>query len=138
MNKIIFFFCLMFSSLLFQVESLPLNLAKTTKSLLSVIGTGTYYDVSVGLGSCGHQSSDSEMVVAVNHGQMNNGANPNNNPHCGKKVKIIGETGKTIMATVVDTCPGCSEGCLDMSIALFKKVCGDPSMGVCDISWDFV
>lgn len=100
-----------------QVESRPLDLAKTASKLLSILGTGTYYDVSAGTGSCGQLNSDSDMVVAVSYKQMKNGANPNKNPRCNKKVKIIGKTGKPITATVVDTCPGCESGCLDMSSA---------------------
>lgn len=30
-------------------------------------------------------------------------------------VSITGKTGKTVQARIIDTCPGCAEGCLDMS-----------------------
>ncbi|OBZ89309.1 hypothetical protein A0J61_02654 [Choanephora cucurbitarum] len=142
-------------------ESRPLNLSKTAKNLLSILGRATFYDVSAGLGSCGRQSENSDMVVAVNHLQMDNvliGANPNKNPHCGRKVKIVGNTGKPVIAEIVDTCPGCSSGCLDMSsscmlnhiilkkqrtkvnivVLVFERVCGELSMGICPIKWDFV
>lgn len=100
-----------------RVESRPLNLGKTASKLLSILGTGTYYDVSAGTGSCGQLNSDDDMVVAVSHTQMKNGANPNKNPLCNKKVTIIGKTGKSVTARIVDTCPGCNSGCLDMSSA---------------------
>lgn len=120
MNKSFLFICLLLSLVccVFQpTEARPLNLAKTAKKLLSILGTGTYYDVAAGVGSCGQTNSNDDMVVAVNHGQMKNGANPNNNPHCDKKVKIVGKTGKSMEARIVDTCPGCAHGCLDMSSA---------------------
>ncbi|GAN10276.1 non-catalytic module family EXPN [Mucor ambiguus] len=141
MNKSFLFICLLLSLVccVFQpTEARPLNLAKAAKKLLSILGTGTYYDVAAGVGSCGQTNSNDDMVVAVNHGQMKNGANPNNNPHCNRKVKIVGKTGKSMEARIVDTCPGCENGCLDMSSALFEEVCGSLDLGVCQISWDFV
>ncbi|KAI8990972.1 RlpA-like double-psi beta-barrel-protein domain-containing protein-containing protein [Mycotypha africana] len=122
-----------------QVEPRPLNaIGKTAGKLLSILGTGTYYDVGAGLGSCGKMHHDNEMVVAVNHAQMKNGGNPNKNPRCGKKVKIVGKTKKAVEATIVDTCPGCAKGSLDMSPQLFKKVCGALTLGVCQIKWGFI
>ncbi|KAL0141047.1 RlpA-like double-psi beta-barrel-protein domain-containing protein-containing protein [Mucor lusitanicus] len=143
MNKSFFLsICLLLSLVccVFQpTEARPLNLAKTAKKLLSILGTGTYYDVAAGVGSCGQTNSNDDMVVAVNHGQMKNGANPNKNKYCNKKVKIVGKTGKSVEARIVDTCPGCANGCLDMSSACnIQKVCGSLDLGVCQISWDFV
>ena len=176
MNKLLLIICFAFLCLFSQTESRPLNLSKTAKNLLSILGRATFYDVSAGLGSCGRQSENSDMVVAVNHLQMDNGmwrmidfkhffshsvligANPNKNPHCGRKVKIVGNTGKPVIAEIVDTCPGCSSGCLDMSsscmlnhiilkkqrtkvnivVLVFERVCGELSMGICPIKWDFV
>lgn len=43
---------------------------------------------NVGLGSCGSTNSDSELVAAMNHGQMANGGNSNHNPSCGRRVSI--------------------------------------------------
>lgn len=76
MNKITFFVLLFISLFYFQstTEALPLNLGKTaSRLLLSIFGKGTYYDVAAGVGSCGELSSNDDMVVAVNHAQMNNG-----------------------------------------------------------------
>ncbi|KAI9472145.1 MAG: RlpA-like double-psi beta-barrel-protein domain-containing protein-containing protein [Benjaminiella poitrasii] len=141
MNKFVCFFLCIVLSLFYnvqQVQARPLNLVKAAGKLLSMLGTGTYYDVAAGYGSCGKMNSNDDMVVAVNYLQMENGANPNKNPHCDKSVKIIGKTGKAVVARIVDTCPGCSSGSLDMSSALFEKVCGDLALGVCQIRWDFV
>ncbi|CEP19647.1 hypothetical protein [Parasitella parasitica] len=140
MNKLFLCICLILSTfcVIQPAEARPLDLAKTAQKLLSILGTATYYDVAAGVGSCGEMNSNDDMVVAVNHGQMKNGANPNKNPQCNKKVKIVGKTGKTVQARIVDTCPGCDHGCLDMSSALFKKVCGKLELGVCQIKWNFI
>ncbi|KAI8643693.1 RlpA-like double-psi beta-barrel-protein domain-containing protein-containing protein [Parasitella parasitica] len=98
-------------------------------------GSGTYYQV--GSGSCGTYDTNSELVVAVNKAQMDNGSNPNNNPRCDKMVTITGDKG-TVTAKVVDTCPACANGALDMSPTTFKKVCGDLAEGVCNINWKFL
>ena len=85
-------------------------------------GEATHYQP--GLGSCGDNSDASEMVVAVSHSKYDAKAksqNPNENPFCGKKVKVTYE-GKSIEVKVVDRCPGCSENDLDLSPSAFKKL----------------
>jgi len=53
-----------------------------------IVYTGdiTYYDV--GLGSCGWISTPDEAVVAIPHGMMSNGVNPNDNPLCGTTITL--------------------------------------------------
>ncbi|KAI9364087.1 hypothetical protein BD770DRAFT_406889 [Pilaira anomala] len=99
-------------------------------------GSGTFYDVEVGSGSCGDYDSSADLVVAVNKAQMANGPNPNNNPTCQKTVYITGNMGST-SARVVDTCPSCAKGALDMSPKVFELVCGNLAIGVCTINWNF-
>ncbi|RKP39088.1 RlpA-like double-psi beta-barrel-protein domain-containing protein-containing protein, partial [Dimargaris cristalligena] len=98
-------------------------------------GDGTYYSPSVGTGSCGWDNSDSEKVVALNAPQFGNPANPNASPYCGKKVKITGPNGST-EAKIVDKCPVCKSGDLDMSPAAFDEV-GDQDAGRIPITWSF-
>lgn len=135
MNKSLFFICLILSifCVIQPLECRPLNLAKTAKKLLSILGTGTYYDVAAGVGSCGETNSNDDLVVAVNHGQMKNGANPNKNPYCNKNIKIVGKTGKSVQARIVDTCPGCDHGCLDMSSACKYHFFQYPFIHIIDI-----
>jgi hypothetical protein len=78
-------------------------------------GEGTFYDLETHVGICGKQSKNSEYVVAVNSEQMGEGGR--SNPHCGKNVEIIGPSGKTIEATIVDSCKTCKESGLDLSPA---------------------
>ncbi|KAI9477793.1 MAG: RlpA-like double-psi beta-barrel-protein domain-containing protein-containing protein [Benjaminiella poitrasii] len=108
--------------------------ASSSSSSGSYSGDGTYYDV--GLGSCGWTNSDSEMIVALNHVQMENGANSNNNPNCGKKIAVSGPKG-TVTVKIVDTCPGCDSGSVDLSPAAFEKI-ADLSQGRVPVTWDFV
>ncbi|CAO3701962.1 unnamed protein product [Rhizopus stolonifer] len=108
----------------------------TLKNKLKLFtGLSTYYEV--GPGSCGEYDDDSELVVALNIEQMNNGLNPNSNPNCEQSVYISGNHGNT-RARIVDTCPHCPTGTLDMSPTVFQIVCGPLSPGLCAIRWNFV
>lgn len=117
----------------------PTETAKASKSKSSGSSSGshsgdaTYYDA--GLGSCGQVSENSDMIVALNHGQMANGANPNNNELCGKTITAHGPKG-SVTVKIVDTCPGCANGDLDLSPAAFSKI-ADMAQGRVPITWDF-
>lgn len=52
---------------------------------------------------------------------MQNGANPNNNPTCGKYINVHGPKG-SVKVKVVDTCPPCVSGDLDLSPAAFNEI----------------
>lgn len=52
-----------------------------------------------------------------------NPGNPNNNPLCGREVTIA-YGGQSFQAKVVDTCEGCAEGDLDLSLGFFSHVTG--------------
>ncbi|KAI8368722.1 RlpA-like double-psi beta-barrel-protein domain-containing protein-containing protein [Blakeslea trispora] len=99
----------------------------------SFTGDGTYY--APGLGSCGWTNSENDMIAALNHGQMANGANSNNNPNCGRSVSIKGPKG-SVNVKIVDTCPGCASGDIDLSPAAFAKI-ADLSAGRVKISWSW-
>ncbi|GAN02161.1 riboflavin aldehydeforming enzyme [Mucor ambiguus] len=96
-------------------------------------GDATYYNT--GLGSCGWESAESEMIVALNHGQMENGANSNKNPNCGRHITATGPKG-SVTVKVVDTCPGCANGDLDLSPAAFAKI-ADMDAGRVPVSWSW-
>ncbi|KAL1923121.1 uncharacterized protein VTP21DRAFT_9497 [Calcarisporiella thermophila] len=94
-------------------------------------GDGTYYDV--GLGACGQTNSNGEMVAALNvaqYGGGNNGA-----PVCGKKAEVTGPKGK-VTVTIVDKCPGCANGDLDLSPSAFNQI-ADQAAGRVPISWQW-
>jgi hypothetical protein len=91
-------------------------------------GRGTFY--TPGLGNCGTTNYASQLVVAVSTQIYDNGA------HCGKSVQINYD-GKSVMAKVVDSCPGCGKDDLDMSSTAFGKL-APTSKGVIEINWEFV
>lgn len=99
-------------------------------------GDMTYYDVEVGLGSCGLPGKNSESLVALAPADMANGANPNANPHCGKTINIY-YNGAVTTATVHDTCPGCATGSIDVTDTLFAKVAPNGDGRVHGVSWSF-
>lgn len=66
---------------------------------------------------------------------MNNGENPNKNPLCGKYITAKGPKG-TVRVKIVDTCPPCKSGDLDLSIAAFGKI-ADYAAGRVPITWHF-
>ncbi|ORZ12225.1 RlpA-like double-psi beta-barrel-protein domain-containing protein-containing protein [Absidia repens] len=121
------------SILFFIAFLLTLNFTFTTAYPLegrssSFSGDATYY--TVGLGSCGKTSHDSQLVAALSSDLMSKGK------YCGKKIKIKTPTG-TVTATVVDTCPGCAKDSVDLSMAAFKKI-GKIAAGRISINWSFV
>jgi len=99
-------------------------------------GDMTYYDTSVGLGSCGTQGSNDERLVALAADVMANGANPNDNPKCGKTINIYYQ-GKTHTGTVVDTCPECQGGSIDVTQVLFEAVAPHGDGRVHGVQWSF-
>jgi rare lipoprotein A (peptidoglycan hydrolase) len=70
--------------------------------------------------------------VALNLGQVEN------DKHCGQRVYITNtDNGKSVAATVWDTCPGCGHESLDLSTGAFNAI-GAESTGVLPIVWSFV
>lgn len=100
-------------------------------------GDLTYY--AVGMGSCGITSTDDEKVVAVSHEIMSvyNGANPNKNPLCNTFITITGTDGQPYKAKIVDTCPGCDMGSLDLPEPYFNTITGNGNGRVSGIKWSF-
>ncbi|KAI8336437.1 RlpA-like double-psi beta-barrel-protein domain-containing protein-containing protein [Choanephora cucurbitarum] len=90
----------------------------------SMSGRATYYNV--GLGSCGKTNSDGEMVAALSGSFMSK-------KYCGRSITVKGGKG-SVTVKVVDTCPGCGKGDVDLSPAAFKKL-GALSKGVIPITW---
>ncbi|KZT28170.1 hypothetical protein NEOLEDRAFT_1176313 [Neolentinus lepideus HHB14362 ss-1] len=90
----------------------------------------TWYDV--GLGACGQTNVASDFVVALNADDFGAGYP---GPHCFQNIVITAE-GKTATAQIVDKCPGCPEGGLDLSEGLFSYF-ANPSVGVLTGSWNY-
>jgi hypothetical protein len=65
--------------------------------------------------------------------------NPNNNPLCGKKIRVVRfdervNANRSIDVTVVDRCVGCKAVDLDMSPSAFDVV-ANPDLGRVTGSW---
>lgn len=102
----------------------------------SFSGQGTYY--APGLGACGVTSLESDFIVAISHELYDAnaaGANPNNNPLCGKKITAFYE-GNSVEVTVVDRCEGCKYYDLDFSPSAFSKL-ANQDLGRIDITWEW-
>ncbi|CDS12427.1 hypothetical protein LRAMOSA04621 [Lichtheimia ramosa] len=97
-------------------------------------GDITYF--TPGLGSCGIESTAKDLIAALNAPQMANGDNPNHNKQCGRKAKVTGPKG-SVTVTIVDTCPPCKSGDLDLSPAAFGKV-ADFDDGRVKATWHWV
>jgi len=87
-------------------------------------------------------NTDSEPIVAISHIIFDSysaemAGNPNNNPLCGKYVTITGEDGSPYQAKVVDRCPSCDEGSLDLTQTLFDAVEPTGNGRVHNVSWKF-
>lgn len=91
-------------------------------------GEATYYDAN-GTGACGFAASNDFMVAAINDEQYSK-------ENCGKCVAVTGPNG-TVVVRIVDKCPGCSHGDLDLSQTAFSKI-AKLSAGRVKITWHFV
>ncbi|OCF44097.1 hypothetical protein I317_02050 [Kwoniella heveanensis CBS 569] len=94
-------------------------------------GTGTFY--YTGLGACGQNSQDSDFMVALNSAQYGSGYP---GPQCFKSITVQAN-GKTVGGvTILDECPTCGYGSLDLSPGLFQQFASFDA-GVVSITWWF-
>jgi expansin (peptidoglycan-binding protein) len=90
-------------------------------------GDGTYYAAD-GTGNCSFDASpDDLMVVAMNHPDYANAA------WCGACLSVTGPNG-TVNVRVVDQCPECKTGDLDMAPQAFDMI-ADHAAGRVPITW---
>ncbi|CEP08967.1 hypothetical protein [Parasitella parasitica] len=113
------------ATLFMTIQAAPVQL----EARGSMSGDATYY--SVGLGSCGDTNSDSELVAALSEDLMGTGADGS---YCGKSITLKSKSGKSVTVKVVDSCPGCGKGDVDLSPTAFKKL-GSLDTGVIPITW---
>ncbi|KAK0544607.1 hypothetical protein OC845_005512 [Tilletia horrida] len=104
--------------------------AQSNKSLVKrqrYTGKGTYY--RVGMGACGWHNNSEQMVAAIDQGQYHGGS------HCGNTARVC-HAGNCVTVKIVDECPGCGWGSLDLSPAAFRAL-APLKIGVIDIAWSF-
>lgn len=93
-------------------------------------GTATYY--LTGMGACGQYSQPSDFIVALNSAQYGGGYP---GPNCFKPITICAK-GKCVGATIMDECPTCGYGSLDLSEGLFTQF-ANTGDGVFQMTWTF-
>ena len=89
-------------------------------------GNGTYYNAD-GTGACSFDASTDYMVAAMNETDYGTAA------WCGACLAVTGPMG-TITIRVVDECPGCAKGGLDLSETAFGML-APLAQGVIPITW---
>ncbi|KAI0644374.1 hypothetical protein C8Q79DRAFT_767332 [Trametes meyenii] len=80
--------------------------------------------------SCNTIAHDNDFIVALSTQQWDGGA------HCNAPVHIQYQ-GTTVAARVMDECPGCSVGQLDLTPGLFTHLSGSIDQGAIFGSWSF-
>ena len=93
-------------------------------------GRATYYDAT-GEGACSFDATPDDLDVAAMDMPEWSGSAP-----CGECVAVSGPKGN-VTVRIVDLCPGCEKGHLDLSMEAFAKI-ADISAGNVPISWSVV
>jgi expansin len=109
---------------------LPVILRTQAKANPIHQGIATYYNAT-GAGACSFDPSPSDlMVAAMNADEYDNAA------LCGAYVKVSGPKG-TITIRIVDLCPECKAGHLDLSREAFALI-ADLPQGIVPITWQVI
>ena len=93
-------------------------------------GRATYY-AATGSGACGFDPSPNDLDVAAMDAPEWGGSAP-----CGECVQVTGPKGE-VTVRIVDLCPECEQGHLDLSQEAFAKI-ADVSAGNVAITWQVV
>jgi expansin (peptidoglycan-binding protein) len=94
-------------------------------------GTATFYDMGDGTGNCSFPGVPADdLFVALGPSQYAGAAS------CGSYLDVTGPKGK-VRVKVVDSCPGCEPGHLDLSRTAFKKIASE-SQGLVPITYKTV
>ncbi len=94
-------------------------------------GIATYYTEADGNGACTFGSSPNDLMVAAMNADEYNQASV-----CGEYVRVTGAKG-SITVRIVDLCPGCSAGHLDLSPQAFTQI-DDLAKGRVPITWQVI
>ncbi|PMD61970.1 uncharacterized protein K444DRAFT_586751 [Hyaloscypha bicolor E] len=120
-----------------KAQNLPLP---TNRGIFT--GDLTFYSPGPGYGSCGYQNTSTESICAVSHlifDAASTSSNSNNNPLCGKMIRItrydatVGGN-RSVDVEVVDRCVGCKATDLDLSLSMFTSL-AEESQGRVVGSW---
>lgn len=95
-------------------------------------GDATFYTFASGAGACMFDSTPNDLMVAA----MNTKDFDNSNL-CGAYVKVNGPNGTSVNVRIVDLCPDCSEGHIDLSPSAFAQL-ADTSKGRIRVTWQVI
>lgn len=91
-------------------------------------GIATYYDFADGSGSCMFAATPDDLdVAALNAVEYSNAA------YCGACARVEGPSG-AVTVRLVDLCPECAAGHLDLSPVAFEQIAAR-ELGRVDITW---
>jgi len=94
-------------------------------------GQATYYDFADGSGNCGFDATPNDlMVAAMNQTDYAGSA------ACGACAHVVGPSGE-VTVRIVDRCPECPQGNLDLSPEAFAKI-AELGLGRVSIEWQYV
>jgi expansin (peptidoglycan-binding protein) len=93
-------------------------------------GVATYY-YATGAGACSFDASPEDLMVAAMNGVQYDDA-----ALCGAFVRVIGPKG-AVTVRIVDLCPGCKAGDLDLSQEAFAQI-AELRQGRVAVSWQVV
>jgi expansin len=94
-------------------------------------GDATYYDFADGSGNCGFPATPNDLDVgAMNHVDYQGSA------ACGMCAHVVGPKGE-VTVRIVDQCPECLQGAIDLSPQAFGKI-AEMSAGRVTIHWRYV
>ncbi|PIL34250.1 hypothetical protein GSI_03961 [Ganoderma sinense ZZ0214-1] len=111
------------------IGSTHVSAAPAPDAAETFFGDATWYTPNGGLGACGAPSQNSDLVVALSADQYAGGSN------CWRHIGVHYQ-GQFVDATVVDLCPGCASGSIDLSTGAFEQL-APLSVGRLQVSWDF-
>ena len=110
------------------------------KGRMTYYGDGGDCPSNIALPACGFVDFNTKYYVAMNFHQYDstliNSSNPNDAKVCNTCIKITYDN-KSVIGKVIDKCPVCPEGAIDVSRTIFKKF-ADLDVGVIDVSWETV
>jgi expansin (peptidoglycan-binding protein) len=93
-------------------------------------GEGTYYDAD-GRGNCSFAASPNNLMVAAINGVDYGVAD-----YCGATIRVTGPAG-SVDVRIVDKCPGCARGDIDLSREAFAKI-AEMRLGRVKINWQVI
>jgi expansin (peptidoglycan-binding protein) len=93
----------------------------------SYSGTATFYELGDGVGNCSYSAPADRLYVALGDSEYADSA------ACGAYLSVSGPRG-SVRVQVIDRCPECQAGHLDLSTEAFRAI-ADPVQGVVGITF---